>query len=182
MPHVNPGSAGLQLGTSLGTYRLETLLGKNDLGALYGARNTQAPLAPHLVRVLAVPPIGNAAARTIFHDQFHIEASHLATLQHPYLLPVVADSFVDDAPYLVWPAVATRSLTARLDSSGPVDVLTVGRYVDQIAAALAYAHEHATLHGSLGTDSLYLQPDGHVVVGDLGAFRLVELGAAAAGT
>lgn len=177
MQHV---SRDPRIGTTLGTYRLETLIARGELGLLFGARNTQEPHTPHLVRVLAVVPIMDTNARTIYHDQFHIEASHLATLQHPYLLPLVGYGMADGMPYVVWPAVSTRSLSARLEASGPVDVLTVGRYLDQIAAALEYAHEHATVHGALTTDCLYLQSDGRVVVGDLGMRRLVELGAEAA--
>ncbi len=46
-------------------------------------------------------------------------------------------------PYLITPHIPMRSLRARLARSGALDVLTVGRYLDQIATALEYAHEHA---------------------------------------
>src|SRR6185437_4917279 len=68
-----------------------------------------------------------------------------------------------------------RSLTARLKRSGPLDMLTAGRYLDQIAAALEYAHERNTLHRNLTTDEILLQLDGQVVVADFGIRRMLEL-------
>lgn len=172
----------LLLGTILGTYRLETFAGQDGLGLRFIAHGSETPPSPDLVRVVGIPPIAQASARTIFEDQFHVEASQLALLQHPYLLPLIGYGVARAMPYMVWPAISTRSLSSRLQASGPLDVLTVGRYVDQIAAVLEYAHEHATLHGGLSTDGIYLRPDGQIVVGDLGVWRLVEQGAAAAQT
>src|SRR5262249_42129726 len=71
--------------------------------------------------------------------------------------------------------VVMRSLSVRLAQSGPMDVLTVGRYLDQVAAALEYAHERDTLHRNLTTDCVFIQLDGQLVVGDFGARRIVEL-------
>jgi serine/threonine-protein kinase len=175
-------SADLLLGTSLGMYRLEAFMGQDALGLRFGARGPENPPAPYHVRVLSVPPILQAPARTIFEDQFHIEASQLALLQHPYLLPLIGYGIANVMPYMVWPAVSMRTLSSRLQASGPLDLLTAGRYLDQIAAVLEYAHEHATLHGGLSTDCLYLRPDGRLVVGDLGVWRLVEQGIIAART
>ncbi|MGH2515659.1 MAG: serine/threonine protein kinase, partial [Ktedonobacterales bacterium] len=68
-----------------------------------------------------------------------------------------------------------RPLSARLAQSGSPDVITAGRYLDQIAAALEFAYQQATLHRNLSPDCVFLQLDGHVLVGDFGVRRLVEL-------
>src|SRR5260370_41638079 len=68
-----------------------------------------------------------------------------------------------------------RSLGYRLASNGPLDVVTAGRSLDQIATALEYAHEHAVLHGSFSVDCIFIRLDGHLVVADFGVRSLVEL-------
>jgi hypothetical protein len=57
-----------------------------------------------------------------------------------------------------------------------LDTVTVGRYLDQTAAALEYAHEHLVLHRSLTVDSLSLQRDGRILVSDFGVRRMLEQG------
>jgi serine/threonine-protein kinase len=161
----------------VGRYRLEELLGDSPLGPLFSARGLDAQPSWYLVRILAVPPIQPPEAQVAYPERFQQQASYIATLQHPYLLPLLDFGIAGGQPYVVWPFVPPRSLSVRLAQSGPVDVLTAGRYLDQIAGVLEYAHEHGTLHGDLTTDSLYLRPNGHIVVADLGIRWMLELDA-----
>ncbi len=172
---IRRSSSETLLGATLGRYRLDELVEQSKLGPLFAARGSDAPQARYLVRVLAIQPITSQEALAHYWERFQQHAGGVATLQHPYILPLVDYGIANGTPYLVWPHVPVRSLSARLEQSGPVDALTVGRYLDQVAAALEYAHERATLHCNLGTDCLYLQPDGHVVVADLGVRRMIEL-------
>src|SRR5260221_5749399 len=162
------------IGTTVGVYHLEELIGHNELGPLFGARG-DPPSSAFFLCLVAISPTMTPEARIVYYDRFQQQAGHIATLQHPYILPLIDYGFFSDMPYVVWPYIPPRSLSARLAQHGPVDALTVGRYLDQIAGALEYAHEHATLHRGLSTDCIYLQPDGGVVVADLGLRRMVEL-------
>jgi hypothetical protein len=162
------------IGATVGAYRLVELVGQSELGPVFAARG-ESPASTYLLCLIAVQPTLSASARALYQSRFQQQAGHIATLQHPYILPLVDYGFQQDRPYVVWPYVAPRTLTARLAQSGPVDPLTAGRYLDQIAGALEYAHQHATLHRGLGTNCIYLQPDGRVVVADLGLRRMAEL-------
>jgi len=68
-----------------------------------------------------------------------------------------------------------RSLRARLAKSGPLDSSTAGRYLDQIAATLEYAHQHNILHGNLTVDTIFIRLDGQLVVADFGVMDLFGL-------
>jgi serine/threonine protein kinase len=68
-----------------------------------------------------------------------------------------------------------RSLTALLREQGAMNVLTVGLYLDQIASALEYAHQHATIHRGLTTDTIFIRNDGGLVITDLGVMRILAL-------
>jgi hypothetical protein len=162
------------IGATIGAYRLEELIGQSELGPVFSARG-EAPGSAYLLCLIAIQPAMSPSARSTYQSRFQQQAGHIATLQHPYILPLIDYGFQQDRPYVVWPYVAPRTLTARLAHSGALDPLTAGRYLDQIAGALEYAHQHATLHRGLGTGSIYLQPDGRVVVADLGVRRMAEL-------
>jgi eukaryotic-like serine/threonine-protein kinase len=162
------------IGMTLGDYRLEQLLGSCALGPLFLARDGTSR-SPVLVRTLAVPAAQSLEAIGTYQRYLERQASHIAAMRHPYILPLVRYGLEEGVPYLVWAQVAARSLTMRLAQSGPLDVVPVGRYLDQLASALEYAHERATIHRNLSTDCVYLQLDGQLAVGDFGVRRLFEL-------
>jgi len=182
-------------GTSIADYRLEQLVSRGPLGVVYIAQR-RADNSSYLVRIISPqrpsPGVyrgganGAGYASSVsfpgaegvddYLARFQRQAAHLATLQHPYILPLVDFGVAQETPYLVWPYLPLRSLATRLTQSGPVDPLTAGRYLDQIAAALEYAHERSTLHRNLSVGCVYLQRDGRLLVGDFGVRRLIELG------
>src|SRR5262249_46217537 len=167
------------VGTAVGSSRLEQLIGRDEVGPIFQARNgaTSTAYRLGLLPVETAPAPETAKA---YLARFQNQASHVAQLQHPYLLPLLDYGIFRGMPYLVWPQVVMRSLSIRVAQNGPMDVLTVGRYLDQIAAALEYAHERDTLHRSLTTDCVFVQLDGQLVVGDLGVRRIFELTASEA--
>ncbi|MFI5272545.1 MAG: serine/threonine protein kinase [Ktedonobacterales bacterium] len=161
-------------GALAGEYRLEQPLGHSILGPLFAAQHIETQ-APAYVRILGVPAAQTPEELRRYQAVVERQAGHIATLRHPYILPLIGFGLAQGVPYLAWPYPAMRSLTVRLAQSGPLDVVTVGRYLDQLAGALEYAHEHATIHRNLSTDCIYLQLDGQLAVADFGVRRLFEL-------
>jgi serine/threonine protein kinase len=171
------------VGARINSYAVEQLIEQSELGALYSARDSRNG-SQYMLAVLNMSlaaensgypsPVGPGIS-TAF-DTFAHQASTIASLQHPYILPLVDYGSVGEMPYLAWPSVASRPLTNRLAQGGSLDLLTVGRYLDQIAGALEYAHEHLVLHRSLTVDSLSLQRDGRILVHDFGIRRMLEQG------
>jgi serine/threonine protein kinase len=171
------------VGARINSYAVEQLIEQSELGALCSARDSRNG-SQYVLAVLNMSlaaensgypsPVGPGISTA--YDAFAHQASTIASLQHPYILPLVDYGSVGEMPYLAWPTVASRPLTNRLAQGGSLDLLTVGRYLDQIAAALEYAHEHLVLHRSLTVDSLSLQRDGRILVHDFGIRRMLELG------
>lgn len=161
-------------GAQLGEYRLTRLLSMSPLGPLFAADAVNSP-STFLVRVLSVPPAQTPDAMAAYQGYLERQAGHIITLRHPYILPLVNYGIYQGMPYFVWPYTSMRSLTTRLTQSGLLDVVTMGRYLDQIAAALEFAHQNATFHRNLSLDCIYLQLDGQIAVADFGVRRLYEL-------
>jgi serine/threonine protein kinase len=162
------------VGTTLGNYRLEQLNGQSRMGPIFLVRTDKASTT-FLLHILAGSMNLAPKDRESYLERFQYQASQIATLQHPYILPLLDYGAYRGLSYLITPHIQMRSLHTRLAKSGPLDVLTVGRYVDQIATALEYAHEHGVLHGSLSVDCIFIRLDGHLVVADFGVRSLLEL-------
>ena len=187
------------VGTALGNYRLERLIEQNELGAVFlaskrsadgregiierrlasstTARSAEGPYkkTTYLLRVLAVPTDVTAEDRMVYLGRFQREANQVAGLQNPYILPLLDYGNHQGTPYLVSPNLPVTSLSAVITQKGPLDVLVASRYLDQVATALEYAHEHAVLHRNLNTDCIFLKHDGNLVVADFGVMRMLEL-------
>lgn len=162
-------------GTRLGNYRLERSLGQGKWGPVFLARTDTADTA-YLLRILAGLTSSGAKDRQAYLERFQHQASQIATLQHPNILPLLDYGIYNGMPYLVSPHIAMRSLRTRLAKSVSLDVVTVGRYLDQIAATLDYAHQHGVLHGNLSVDCISIRLDGQLVVADFGLVSLLLIG------
>ena len=161
------------IGSTLGNYRLEQLVEQNSSELVFLARTADG--TTNLLRIFAEPAGLSSREREDYLERFLYRASQVAALQHPYILPLLDYGVERGMPYLVSPHIPMRSLRARLAKSGPLDIYTVGRYLDQIAATLEYAHQHNVLHGNLTIDNIFIRLDGQLVVADFGLMDLIEL-------
>jgi eukaryotic-like serine/threonine-protein kinase len=167
------------VGTTLGNYRLQQLIGRDSIGPIFIA-HTAATNSPFLLRVLVIPAL-EPEARVVALGRFQQEANQVASLQHPGILPLVDYGNYQGMPYLVWPHnAAMKPLHAYITQNGPLDALTVSRYLDQIAAALEYAHSQAVLHRNLTTHTIFMDATtpphlAKLVVTDFGVQRMFEL-------
>lgn len=166
------------VGTRLGNYRVERLIEKHKWGPSFGA--TTATGKSYVIRFVGFPandaPVHMTAdSRIVYLGRFQQEASLIATLQHPHILPLLDYGSYQGMPYLVYPDVPLVSLRALLGQQMPTDVVSIGRYLYQIASALEYAHEHAVLHRNLSTQNIFLQNNRQLLVGEFGVLRIHEL-------
>lgn len=161
------------IGVSLGTYRIDQFLGQNKIGPIFLVRTNAT--TTYLLRFLVGSSSLVSQDRSAYLEHFQYQASQIATLRHPYILPLLDFGVYRDVPYLISPHIPLRSLRTRIDKNGALNTFTVGRYLDQIATALEYAHEHSVLHGNLSVDSIFIRLDGSVVVADFNIRGLLEL-------
>jgi serine/threonine protein kinase len=162
------------IGTRLGNYHLEQSLGQGKWGPVFLARTDTAETT-YLLRILAGSTAPGVKARQAYLERFQHQASQIAALQHLNILPLLDYGIYQGMPYLVSPYIAMRSLRTRLAKNRTLDVVTVGRYLDQIAATLEYAHQRGVLHGNLSVDCISIRLDGQLVVADFGVVSLLSM-------
>ncbi len=161
-------------GQVLGNYHLKRLIDHSQVGPVFLAySNTGA--GTYLIRFLDDWANASELWHSDFLERFHHLARQIVDLQHPFILPLLDFGIYQDIPYLVSPNLTIRSLRTRLSDYGPINVFSAGRYLDQITAALEYAHECGVFHCNLTLDNIFIRLNGQIVVGDFGVRILLEL-------
>jgi serine/threonine protein kinase len=159
------------IGASLGEYRLDQVLAESDAGPIFLARSKQASFQLQLLTVAADLP---SQDRIVLLGHFQREANLVAALQHPGILPLLDYGIYQSLPYLVMPYLPARTLSSYLAKHGGLDTLLASRYLDQIAAALEYAHSQAALHLSLSADCIFLKEDKSLIITGFGIVRMLQ--------
>jgi len=142
-------------------YRIEGMLGKGGMGAVYVAFDQTLQLRVAVKENLSVGPDSER--------QFHREASLLASLRHPNL-PRVTDHFLlEGRQYLVMDFIEGEDLHSRAQRQ-PTTVDEVLRWADALCDALSYLHtrQPPIIHRDIKPANVKLQPDGKPVLVDFG--------------
>jgi hypothetical protein len=154
-----------------GKYQLEDLLGEGGFGAVYSARHLLLN-RPQAIKVL----LERHVKKPKFRERFLREAQTLATLDHPNIVHI--HDFVieeqEERAYLVMPFVSGGTFRDILrqdqQSFTPNQVI---RYLEQICAALDYAHQRNVVHLDLKPQNLLVHPDGRLLLSDFGLAHLI---------
>ncbi len=163
------------IGTKLETSVLEGLIAQGDTGAVFFAQqlNSQERVA---VKIL-FPPLSAASQapslRAHFLERFHQEMAVVASLSHQHILPLYTYGEHQGLPYLVMPYIGGGSLADVLQQEGQLAMPRLLSYLEQVAAALDYAHERGVVHYHLKPGNILLTPEGNVVVAEFGQVNLL---------
>lgn len=104
--------------------------------------------------------------------RFEREASLLATLRHPNIVQILATGRRGALPYIVMELLEGRTLLDELTAIGgklpPTEVLPIVR---QVCSGLSFFHHNGLVHRDIKPQNLFLGPDGHLTILDLGVVR-----------
>lgn len=155
-------SGGFASGMTLGTYRLERLLGRGGMGAVFLAYDTrlQRQVA---IKVIVSDDDASSSTRLLR------EARNVAALNHPHICTVHEVGEAGHTTFIAMEYVEGRSLRERIDER-ELPFSEVVRLGIQAADALAYAHEHGVVHRDFKA--------ANVIVGDNGWLKVVDFGLA----
>jgi len=83
----------------------------------------------------------------------------VASLKHPHILSVLEYEERDGFVYLVMPYVSVHNLESVLNSQKILSLQEIADYLDQLAGALDYAHEHGVLHLDIKPSNILVTVD-----------------------
>ncbi|HYW70512.1 MAG TPA: serine/threonine-protein kinase, partial [Pyrinomonadaceae bacterium] len=158
-------------------YRLERLLGKGGMGAVY--------LATHLGtdRYVALKLIAPQFMRNEeFVERFKREARAAGRLRHPNVVDVTDFGFSGSGPdrvaYLIMEYLDGCTLSDVLAEETRLPLYWVVDILEQVCSAVHEAHQQGVVHRDLKPDNIWLEPNGlggyRVKVLDFGIAKLGE--------
>ena len=159
-------------------YRLERLLGKGGMGAVY--------LATHLgtERYVALKLITPQFMRNSeFVERFKREAKAAGRLRHPNVVDVTdfgfADALDDTVAYLVMEYLDGCTLADVLNEEHRLQLEWVVDILEQVCSAVHEAHQQGIVHRDLKPENIWLEPNRlggyRVKVLDFGIAKLGQL-------
>lgn len=169
-------------------YELLRVLGEGGFAQVYDALDTQLRRNVAL-KMMRLEWLSNERMRRAFTDRFTSEATMVAKLDHPHIVPIYDSGIVHqdghDRPFLVMKMLEGSDLAAvlRRGALGAERVLEIAR---QVLDTLAFVHANDVIHKDLKPENLFLTKnhsgEDHLYIMDFGishetgAMRLTETG------
>jgi serine/threonine protein kinase len=161
------------VGKVLGICILERLLGYGGSSAVFLAEQ-RSPQRKVAVKVFLPRPNMNAQMQKSFYTRFLREAEAASHLDHPHILAVYSYGEQDGLPYIVMPYMAGGTLSEYVLEHGLLSLDEAQLYLQQIAAALDYAHEQGCVHCDVKPANILLDGEGNAVLSDFGIAHLMQ--------
>jgi len=150
---------------NLGPYRLERLLGRGGMGAVYLAHD------PRLSRDVALKVLSPSLASSPgFRERFLSEARSCSRLNHPNITVIHEIGEEDGLDYIAFEYVEGENLEALLEREGALSVERALEIGLQLASALSHAHGRGIVHRDL--------KPANVVISTLGIPKILDFGLA----
>jgi serine/threonine-protein kinase len=159
----------LTAGTRLGPYEIVAALGAGGMGEVYRARDPRLEREVAL-KVLPAAMVADDTARA----RLLREARMAARLNHPHVCTIHEVGEAEGQGYVAMELVPGQALSERL-SGGRMGIDEVLRLGQQMADALAHAHENGVVHRDFKSANVIVTPEGRAKVLDFGLAKpLVE--------
>jgi serine/threonine protein kinase len=154
----------------LGRYEILGELGRGDMGVVYRAYD------PLIDRYVAIKTIDlqklSDQQKEEYKARFYQEAKAAGRLNHPNIITIYDLGRKGDIAYIAMELMEGPELQDIAAENAP---LSIGEKVEigfQIAAGLAYAHEHGVIHRDIKPSNIMVLRGMHVKIADFGIARM----------
>jgi serine/threonine-protein kinase len=138
-------------------YQLGNLLGSGSSASVYAAVDLRLN-RPVTVKLFDTAIAHQPGSRARFEQQM----AKAARLRHPHIVAVLDAGFAEveglETPFVVTEPAGPLSLRALLDREQSLPPEEVLRFGEQLAAALAYAHQQGIIHANLKPENVLVDP------------------------
>ena len=157
-----------RLGSDLGPYHIEAVLGRGGMGVVYLAE--QVRLGRKVALKIVAPEYSDDAR---LRARFIRESQMAAAIDHPNILPIYEADEAEGVLFIAMRLVEGADLAGRL-GAGPLEPRQAIQVLAQVAAALDAAHTRGLIHRDVKPANVLIAPgssaDGgdHVYLTDFG--------------
>ncbi len=133
---------GLQVGSVVGGYRIDSAAGRGGMGVVYRATDLR------LKRTVAIKVIAaELASDKDFRERFGRETEIAAQIEHPHVIPLYGAGETDDGQlYIVMRYIEGINMAELIAQRVRLDPRLAAQLVSQIASALDAAHVQGLVH------------------------------------
>jgi len=162
LPHESDGFE-LQVGNTLGAYRLEAVLGEGAMGLVFrAARDSDGETVA--LKVLKKKLSGDQT----YEQRFRREARVAREVQHKHLVPILEAGEAEGRHFLAMEYVRGGSLEDRLQAGGPLPLEDTVRLAAEVGAGLDALHRHGLVHRDVKPSNIMLDQEGRAALTDFG--------------
>ena len=150
----------------IGKYDIVGVLGQGGMGVVYRARD------PRIGRDVAIKTLTEGfSGESDMLKRFYQEAGHTGNLRHPNIVTVYDFGDENGLPYIVMEFLDGQPLDKIIRDREPLHLSAKLDIMEQVCAALAYAHLQGMIHRDVKPANVIVQRDGLVKLLDFGIAR-----------
>ena len=158
-------------GRPLRGYQLLEEVGRGAFGVVYRA------LQPEVGREVAVKVVDESlASDPDFIRRFEHEAQLVARLEHPNIVPLYDYWRDPGGAYLVMRYLKGGNLAQLIRDRGPLSLQETTHIVDDLARALAFAHQSGVVHRDVRPQNVLFDQVGNAFLSDFGIAKALAAG------
>lgn len=164
-----------EVGRQVGNYVLLDRIGHGGMGVVYRAiqRGTRRVVALKLIKA-DWRGDSTAVANDRAAKRFTDETKAHAALDHENIVPLHDAGHENGLLFFSMRYIKGRSLAQMLLSDGPLEPRRAAYYVEAIARAVQYAHDHGILHRDLKPSNIMVDQNDRPILIDLGLARSLD--------
>ena len=162
----NVAGSVLAPGTTVAGYRIEALIGRGGMGAVYRAE--EAGLGRKVALKVIAPEL---AQDERFRERFLRESRIAASLDHPHVVPIYQAGEEDGVLFLAMRYVEGSDLAKLVAENGALEPKRAVELLSQVAEALDAAHEKGLVHRDVKPSNVLIAEAAgreHCYLGDFG--------------
>ena len=153
----------MEVGAKLGRYEIRRKIGAGGMGEVFLAQDAELDRAVAL-KVLPAEFCSDAERMSRFKQ----EARAASALNHPNIITIYEIGGEDEGrAFIATEYIDGETLREKLNRDG-LSVLEAVRIAEQVASALATAHEAHIIHRDIKPENIMIRPDGIVKILDFG--------------
>ena len=145
------------------------------MGAVFLAQQSR-PRRQVAVKVLLPATSLKPNQRAAFLERFRRETDAAASLEHPNILPVHEYGERDGLAYLVVPYISGGTLRDVMEEEEFLPLPKVLNYLEQLTAALDFAHERGVIHRDIKPANILMTSEGRLLLTDFGLVKVIAGG------
>jgi serine/threonine protein kinase len=126
---------------TIGNYEILEEIGRGGMAVVYRAYQ---PSLNRYVAIKVLPPQFSLDQQ--FVQRFQREARAAASLRHPNIVVIHDVGQQEGLYYIVMEYLEGRTLKQLVEQEGPLAPARAARIIEQVAAALDYAHQRGFIH------------------------------------